>query len=199
MTLELQFPKSEIKQWAERYLKALKPKEKELEDEIEQELAARVKREGYLHQNDFQRICKWKTGGRTEHWYKENEPAFVKVVTQTAFSSSNEKFRIVALGMLKGVDWPTASALLHFGHPDPYPVLDAYALHAVGIQEPQKYNFEMWQSYTGYCRKLAAECKVDMRTLDRALWQYGKENPPKRKKKKEPGKRFSLQSLLGRS
>jgi hypothetical protein len=38
------------------------------------------------------------------------------------------------------------------------------------------YNFEFWYQYTQFCRKLAQEAIVSMRELDRALWQYSKEN-----------------------
>jgi len=185
MDFELQFPKGEIKRWAERYSKGLKPREKELEEEIADEVASRIKSEGFLSKEDFQKICRWKTRGRTEHWYKENEEGFIKVVTRTAFSTGNERFRIVSLAALKGVDWPTASAILHFGYPDTYPVLDVNALHALGLDEPKRYDYELWQAYTGFCRELVGECKVSMRDLYCALWQYGKEHPRKRKKKKK--------------
>jgi hypothetical protein len=33
------------------------------------------------------------------------------------------------------------------------------------------YNFEFWWEYTLFCRELAQEAKVNMRELDRALWQ----------------------------
>jgi hypothetical protein len=42
------------------------------------------------------------------------------------------------------------------------------------------YEFSFWWEYTQFCRKLAAEAGVSMRTLDRALWQYSKENQEKK-------------------
>jgi hypothetical protein len=35
-------------------------------------------------------------------------------------------------------------------------------------------------NYAEFCRKTAAECGVSMRMLDRALWQYSKENQKER-------------------
>jgi hypothetical protein len=36
-------------------------------------------------------------------------------------------------------------------------------------------NSEFWNESSQECRKLAREAKVNMRELDRALWQYSKE------------------------
>jgi hypothetical protein len=36
--------------------------------------------------------------------------------------------RTKVVTLLNGVRWPTASAILHFCHADPYPVLDVRAL-----------------------------------------------------------------------
>jgi hypothetical protein len=74
------------------------------------------------------------------------------------------------------VAFPTASVLLHFAHRDRFPILDFRALWSLGIDEPPTaYTFEFWSAYTRECRSLAEAAEVSMRTLDRALWQYSKE------------------------
>jgi hypothetical protein len=93
-----------------------------------------------------------------------------------AFSTFNERLRIEILMLLSGVSWPMASVILHWGHPEPYPILDFRALWSLGIPQPPVYNFELWQKYTQTCRQLAQQIGVSIRTLDRALWQYSKEN-----------------------
>jgi hypothetical protein len=35
----------------------------------------------------------------------------------------------------------------------------------------------LWLGYVDACRSLATTEEVDMRTLDRALWQWSKEQP----------------------
>jgi hypothetical protein len=65
---------------------------------------------------------------------------------------------------------------LHFFHPDPYPILDIRALEALGIKKPAVYTFEFWYKYVTFTRQLAKESGVDMRTLDKALWQWSKDN-----------------------
>jgi hypothetical protein len=45
----------------------------------------------------------------------------------------------------------------------------------VGAASPIS-DFAFWWSYVNRCRDLADQARVDMRTLDRALWQYSREN-----------------------
>ena len=74
------------------------------------------------------------------------------------------------------MSWPTASVILHLFHRDPYPILDYRALWSVSLEVPGQYTFSFWWSYVEFCRSLAASAELDMRTLDRALWQFSKEN-----------------------
>ena len=70
-----------------------------------------------------------------------------------------------------------ASTILHFTHREPYPILDFRALWSLGIeQQPAYYVFSMWWEYVATCRRLADQAGVSARELDRALWQYSKEN-----------------------
>jgi hypothetical protein len=57
-------------------------------------------------------------------------------------------------------------------------VIDQLALRALGIADGAAAFYFL---YNNYCRSLAADNKIDLRTLDRALWQWGKKNPPKRR------------------
>ena len=70
-----------------------------------------------------------------------------------------------------------ASVLLHFFHPDPYPIIDYRALWSLTLdQKSGYYAFEDWWIYVDACRSLSNEAGVNMRTFDRALWQFSKEN-----------------------
>ena len=71
-----------------------------------------------------------------------------------------------------------ASVILHFFHPEPYPILDYRALWSLSIDEPSYYKYNFWWEYVRICRDLAEANAVDMRTLDKAMWQYSKENQP---------------------
>lgn len=81
------------------------------------------------------------------------------------------------LTLLSGVQWPTASVILHFCAAEPYPILDFRALWSLSEDVPPSgYTFPFWWSYCEATRCLAAKARVSMRVLDRALWQYSKEN-----------------------
>jgi hypothetical protein len=88
-------------------------------------------------------------------------------VTRTALATPDDRLRIEVLRLLRGVDWPTASVILHFAHTDRYPILDFRALWSLGADDPPAYGYELWAAYTMACRRLADQCRVSMRTLDR--------------------------------
>ena len=126
----------------------------------------------------FLELCRWKSV-RTQPRCEENDAALVEAVTRVALTTPHEQLRIEVLTLLRGVSWPTASVLLHFGHTDQYPIVDYRALWSLGIDEaPARYEFPFWWAYVRTCRRLAADVGVSMRILDRALWQYSKERQP---------------------
>ena len=165
----MRFDRREILYWASRY-------PDDYDREVETEVAPKVKKRGYFIKSDLQIICAWKTH-RSKSRVASNLEDFIQAVTQTALSTSDERLRIEVLTLLAGVSWPTASVLLHFGHSDPYPILDFRALWSLSVDASKiDYDFKFWWKYTQYCRGLADKAGVSMRTLDRALWQYSKEN-----------------------
>ena len=100
-------------------------------------------------------------------------------ITSFALAAQCERSRIESLTLLDGVGWPMASVILHVFHADPYPILDYRALWSVSLPVPAPYSFAFWQRYVAFCRDIATTAGVDMRALDRALWQYSKENQVK--------------------
>lgn len=79
------------------------------------------------------------------------------------------------LRLLEGVEWPTASTLLHFCDTREYPILDFRALWSLGYVKPPHYTMEFWLAYMAFTRALAKKVTLPIRTVDRALWQYSKE------------------------
>lgn len=120
-------------------------------------------------------MCRWKTPG-SQSRCRRNTPKEVAEITRVALSTPIERLRIGALRRLDGVEWSTASVLLHFAHHDPYPILGVRALWSWGFDRPPAYSFEFWRLYVEKCRTIARKRRVDMRTLDRALRQYSFEN-----------------------
>lgn len=146
------------------------------EDEVVDEIGPRAKRRGYFTKEDFKILCSWKTQ-RSKSRVDSNPDELVEEATRIARSTPFEELRIGVLTRLHGVSWPTASVVLHFAHKDPYPIIDFRALWSLGVDNrPQFYKFDYWWEYVQVCRELAGKCAVSMRELDRALWQYSKEN-----------------------
>jgi len=165
---KLRFNNKAISKWAERH-----PSEEAVR--VVNVLPPIVKARGFYSKEELQEYCHWKSP-RTQSRVAQNPPEFVEAVTSVALSTPNERLRIEILTLLHGVNWPSASVLLHFGHKDPYPILDFRALWSLSIDSRKvKYNFDLWWEYTLYCRQLAKEADVSMRELDLALWQFSKE------------------------
>jgi hypothetical protein len=175
----MRFPKTEVLALADSYGYA---------DDIEvQEIGVRSRMAGYYTRGDFLGVCEWKTRGRPRRHYQRNSEDDVRRVTAIALSSADEKTRIMSLigaeGGLRGVSWPTASVLLHLAHKEPYPILDFRALWSLQCDQSY-YTFDFWLRYVKECRRLAVECEVPIRILDRALWEYSKRNQPTTKKRR---------------
>lgn len=168
MTPVLRFEKNEITRFARRYQYPIN----------EADLMAMktgVNQRGHLTKDELAAIAYWKAPRSSGHTQKNSED-YVSEMTGFAFKTNSERARIESLTILDGVSWPTASVILHLFHRDPYPILDYRALWSVSLEVPIKYTFGFWWSYVKFCRSLAASAGVDMRTLDRAMWQYSKEN-----------------------
>ena len=130
-----------------------------------------VKLKGYLTKSDLKKVSRWKSKERAVYLVKQNSDIFVKEITRIALCPDIlEHERISSLRCLRGIDLPTASAILHWFHEDRHPIWDWRALKTIGLEN--KISYERWQAYVSFCRDIAEEEGVDMRTLDRALWQY---------------------------
>lgn len=166
---KLRFSPTKIDYWASRYSYP--------GDDAIELLGQRIRSRGYLRRDEFLRLCNWKSP-RTQPRCEENTAKLIESVTRVAMRERNEELRIKVLTLLRGVSWPTASVVLHFGSRQRYPILDFRALWSVRVQVPSAYGFELWWPYVRFTRTLARTHGVSMRTLDRALWQYSKENQP---------------------
>lgn len=139
-----------------------------------------VRARGCLTLEDLQMVSRWKSP-RNATRIERNDESYVQEITRFALSTANERARVEALTLMDGVQWPTASVVLHFYHREPYPVLDFRALWTIGLEVPSQYDFAFWWAYVQYCRELSQESKLEMRSLDQALWQYSREYQPAEK------------------
>lgn len=168
----LQFGLTEVSAVAARY-------SYEADDHV-LEIGRRARERGWYSRDELVDVCEWKTV-RSRSRVARNSEALVEEATRIALAATTEEVRIEVLMILSGVSWPTASVLLHLAHHDRYPILDYRALEALGIDRPPAYSMPFWLDYVSATRDLAHVADVDMRTLDRALWQWSKEREdPKR-------------------
>lgn len=168
MNPKLKFKESEILIYAERYQIS------ENENDILKR-KTKIQHRGYLTKDDLFEIAYWKAPRSSGHVQK-NADAFIAEISKFAFSTKCERAKIQTLTNLDGVNWPTASVILHLFDKGRYPILDFRALYSISVSVPTQYKFDFWWEYVGFCRELAYRNSVPIRILDRALWQYSKEN-----------------------
>jgi hypothetical protein len=163
---ELQFAASEIAALASRFPAA---------DDRDYRVAGAAARErGWYRRAEFIAVCRWKTA-RSASRVAGNSAPSIRTATGRALGSEDEATRMTALLGLEGVGVPTASTLLYFAFPADYPILDVRALESLGVKARSVYSVSFWLEYLAACRELAKRHSVDLRTLDKALWQYSKE------------------------
>jgi hypothetical protein len=149
-----------------------------MDDAATERLGAAARARGYYTRSEFLVVCAWKSP-RSRPKVQANRTRAVRAATTVALCpTSTEPARMEALLALEGVGVPTASTLLWVAFPADYPILDVRALHALGHRPRSGYPVSYWLAYLDACRRLATANGVSLRTLDKALWQWSKEQPP---------------------
>jgi hypothetical protein len=164
---ELQFDPREIPALASRF--------PAMDDGPAVAAGAAARAQGHYTRAQFLVVCAWKTP-RSRPRVAGNGEAAVRAATRAALTLTDERERMEALLALAGVGVPTASTLLYFAEPDRYPILDVRALESLGERATRStYPISYWLEYLAACRALALRHGVDLRTLDKALWQHSRE------------------------
>jgi hypothetical protein len=133
-----------------------------------------VNENGYLNKKTFYEVCRWKSTRQTKR-YQENNESDIKEITKFAFSTKSERLRIESLIILSGVQYPTASALLHICFKNKYPILDFRALWSLSVDISKVIvNYELWSTYCSYCKITSEKYGLDLEAFDQALWTYSK-------------------------
>lgn len=165
---ELRFDKKDLLKFADRF--------DYQSDKYIAQIGKSAKENKFLSYEEFTSICAWKTP-RSKPRVESNDKEYIKEITNISFTTQSDQLRIEVLTLLNGVGWPTASAILHFCHKEEFPILDFRALYSLGLDSiPNKYKYSLWKEYTNYCKYLSKELNLDLRTIDKGLWQYSKEN-----------------------
>lgn len=171
---QMRIPVSQISSYTSRYPRHL--------DAQLLALAPSVKSRGYLRPDELMLVGKWKSP-RSAGRLTKNTDSEVSEITSISLAASCERVRIESLQVLHGVNYPTASVVLHFFHSEQYPIIDFRAIWTLGLMQPKAYNFEYWWTFVTAWRNEFESARVSLlsltpREFDQALWQYSKENQP---------------------
>jgi len=159
-----------------KYEAAYNKRYKAHDKKTETEMKRLLKKQRYLRQKELVKIGMWKSRRPKRHYEsKENDYLVVEEITKFSFNTKSEKARIKSLLELKGVSWPVASAILHFAFPTKYPIMDFRVIWSLGWKQPSSYNFNFWQKYCKKINALSKKCKLPIRTVEKSLWEYSKE------------------------
>ena len=138
-----------------------------------------VYKQGWLTRQELQQVADWlwptDNQDDSEKHILKNPEESVAATTAVALSSCDSYTQWWWLLELRGVQAPVASATLHWFAEGNYPIASKPALRSCGIAEGKIAGFCEWYEYTQFCRKLAVEHNITMRTLDRALCQYDRQ------------------------
>lgn len=180
-TFELQFPPSEIMKSAEAYLQS---NDNAAKDERAFAAGQRIRGGDYSFEN-LKIIYDWKTEafiylGLRERQLLRNRTEEIEDALRLAVLARTERTAVAVLCGLRGVGLPLASAILTAIKPEQYTVFDIRALRSLGCIRSNG-TIDFYLSYLLFCRGLAQDSKVDLRTLDRALfWNGGRRSAMRR-------------------
>ena len=162
----LRFPTTEISKWASKYP----------QDDDDGPLTAGKKiREGDYSRSNLETIVRWKSPRRLG-LIGRNTDSEIADALRLALSAQEIRSAFGVLMGLRGVGAPMASAILTAMDETKYTVIDYRALDALGVPDfDTNVNFYLLH-YLPECKRLATEAQVSLRTLDRALWSWSKQN-----------------------
>lgn len=147
---------------------------------VENQLRSWFSKHRHLDKSTFLALRNWKSN-RGVKFAAQNSPEVIEEITHFALTAKTEEARVEILRTLKGVDYPVASAILHFAFPDQYSIIDFRAIDSLEWEPPKhnQYDFAYWMKYTSKIRGIAAQTGLPIRTIDKALWEYSKQKGPR--------------------
>jgi hypothetical protein len=177
----LRFDRDFVSRWSQRYANTVK------EQELLTKIGPAVARRGYYKKDELAQVGEWKSP-RIRKRLAQNSSTDVEDITRMALAAP-ERLQHRVLGSLHGIRDPVATAVLTIWAPDLHTVLDFRAvealdaLHRLGAvsETLPKHEVGSLPDYVAYlecCRAIARRLGVDLRDLDRALWQWSKEDMP---------------------
>jgi hypothetical protein len=136
-------------------------------------------------------LSNWKTSGRQEHNITRNDEIAVRVVTEAATRLANEVpqepvLPLMLLRSLRGIDLPTASAIMTVWNPSTYGIIDIRAWEALSEAAPAWFSAKQLANgrrlpfrsadaelYLRVIRLIGDHVSLTCREIDKALWVLG--------------------------
>jgi hypothetical protein len=139
-----------------------------------------IKKQSYLTKKQLLQILCWKSPRPLKH-YESNTEKEVKEITTLAFEVQNDTLKIHILTALKGVNFPSATAILMFYDRSKYPVLDIrvwkqlYKAKLVDTNSRgQNFSLKQCEKFFQVIRQLAKELNLTARQVEKRLFDYDK-------------------------
>ena len=137
-----------------------------------------VNKRGWLEKSEFLTICLWKSR-RPKRLYDLNSEKEIVSKSKSSFKEKDELKKIKILTELKGVQIPTASAILSVVNPDVYPIIDERCIQSLtdlGIIEWKTITENNWIEYLNIIRSLSKEKNKTAREIEKGLFAYNRIN-----------------------
>ncbi|HVU94842.1 MAG TPA: hypothetical protein VHE34_06435 [Puia sp.] len=140
------------------------------------ELAAECRRKQKMTKTQLREFCRWKSV-RSAHWALENTNKDITEAFVHCLAIRNPRLKLHVLTALKGVNIPTASAILMFLNRKRYGVIDTrvwqllYDFHLMD-HNPNGVNFNLddWDQYLSILRHYAKKHKQPVRDIELQLF-----------------------------
>lgn len=144
-----------------------------------------LNKQNYLTKDQLIKILRWKSTRPLQH-YKANSEKEVQEITALAFATKNDNLKVHILTALKGVNYPSASAILMFYDRTKYPVLDIrvwkqlYKAKLLDTNERgQNFTLAQWETYLKVIRGLAKELHLTARQVEKRLFDHDRKTQTK--------------------
>lgn len=166
MALAFDLKVDDIPYWAGRYLK-----NDHGEDEKAFEAGRKI-RGGEVTRQNLLTIVAWKSKRRAA-LIADNSDGEIADALRLALLAREPRSAFAVLMGLNGVAVPMASAILTAIDQERFTVIDYRALEALGVPNADYSKLDFYlHHYFPECARLAAAHRVDLRTIDRALWAW---------------------------
>jgi len=160
-----------VAQWSGRYIEFMDDEEARLLNEV----GPRLREHGCYTRDELVTVGTWKSPrirSRLEH----NSDADTHDITSIALAAP-ERLQHRVLCLLNGIQVRAATALLTVWQPETHTVMDVRSLGALDAlgELPSGDVAVAYPEYLQVCRGISRRLRVDLRSLDRALWRWDRD------------------------